>query len=85
MIGNKSAHKNMLINALRRCMLHERAGNGLPIMEEVPSNIYQSCNNGKERNWVAMNIGTLSTNKERMLECIHMKLLISSYYVDLRL
>jgi hypothetical protein len=38
---------------------------------------YQSCKNGKERNWVAMNVGTLVTSKERMLECIHMKILIS--------
>jgi hypothetical protein len=26
----------------------------------------KSCGKGKERNWVAMNIGTMVTNKERM-------------------
>jgi hypothetical protein len=28
---------------------------------------------GKERNWVAMDVGTLVMNEERMLECIHVK------------
>jgi hypothetical protein len=31
----------------------------------------------KERNWVAMSVGTLVTNKERMLKYIHVKLLVS--------
>jgi hypothetical protein len=46
-------------------------------MEGGPSNILQSCNNGKKRNWVAMNVGTLVTSEERMLECIHEKLSVS--------
>jgi hypothetical protein len=29
--------------------------------------------NGKERNRVAIKVGTLVTRGERMLECIHMK------------
>jgi hypothetical protein len=53
------------------------AGNGLPIVEEGSSNILPELKNGKERNWVAINVGTLATDEERMLECIHVKPLAS--------
>jgi hypothetical protein len=43
-------------------------------MEGRPSNNLQSFNNGRKRNWVAMNVGTLVTSEERMLECIHEKI-----------
>jgi hypothetical protein len=46
-------------------------------MEEGSYNILPELKNGKERNWVAINVGTLATNEERMLECIHVKLLVS--------
>jgi hypothetical protein len=42
-------------------------------MEEGTSNILLELNNGKERNWIALNVGTLVTNEERTLECIHVK------------
>jgi hypothetical protein len=45
-------------------------------MEEGPSNILPELKNGKERNWVAINVGTLVIIEERMLECIHVKLLV---------
>jgi hypothetical protein len=41
---------------------------GLPIVEEVSSNTLQSCNNGKERNWVAINDGTLVVGEEECLD-----------------
>jgi hypothetical protein len=44
--------------------------------EDLPIS-YHNCNNGKERNWVAMSVGILVTSKERMLKCIHVKLLVS--------
>jgi hypothetical protein len=58
------------LNALRNACLHEREDNGLPSMEGGPSNILQSYKNGRKRNWEAMNVGTLVTSEERMLECI---------------
>jgi hypothetical protein len=57
--------------------LHEREGMDFPLWKEDLPISYHSCNNGKERNWVAMNIGTLVISKERMLECIHVKFLFS--------
>jgi hypothetical protein len=41
--------------------------------EDLPTQLLH----GKERNWVAINVDTLVTNEERMLECIHVKLLVS--------
>jgi hypothetical protein len=45
-------------------------------MEEGSSNILLELKNDKERNWVSLNVGTLATNKKRMLECIHVKHLV---------
>jgi hypothetical protein len=55
-------------------MLYERgkAFNCTLWKEDLPIS-QENCENGRERNWVAMIIGTLLTSKERMLECIHMK------------
>jgi hypothetical protein len=44
-----------------------------PMWKEDLPIFYHNYKNGKERNWVAMNVGALITNEERMLECIHMK------------
>jgi hypothetical protein len=38
---------------------------------------YHNCNNGKERYWVAMSVGTLVTSTKRMLKGIHVKLLVA--------
>jgi hypothetical protein len=46
-------------------------------MEGGPSNTLSKFYHGKERNWVAMDVGTLVTNEERMFECIHVKILVS--------
>jgi hypothetical protein len=44
-----------------------------PLWKENLPVLQHNSENGKEKNWVAMNIGTLVTNKERMHECIYMK------------
>jgi hypothetical protein len=46
--------------------LHERAGNGVPLWKKGPSNTLPELKNGKERNLVAIDVGTLDTNEERI-------------------
>jgi hypothetical protein len=46
----------------------------MSIMEEESSSTPPYLKKGKEGNWVAKNIGTLIGNKERILECIHIKI-----------
>jgi len=78
MIRNRSSHKKHLgwIDWVDPC-LHEMECIGWPLMEGGTFSIPTPLWNVKESNWVVMNIGTLVISKEIMVECIHLKLLVS--------
>jgi hypothetical protein len=49
-----------------------------PLRKEDLPILYLNCRGVKEKRiWVAMSVGTLVTNEGRVLECIHVKLLVS--------
>ena len=58
--------------------MHKGKTMDLPLRKEDLSKFYLHCMGVKEKKiWVAMSVGTLVTNEERMLGCIQEKLIVS--------